>query len=296
MPFARVGDSMPMRAFFAARYNRSLMLSPHLPMPTSDKASDDQTKIAGTAAFSKFMAVLQIIADQDTPLTIAQLAALSGYPRPTVYRILAALMAEGMVIENPRTRQFEVGARLINLASRAWDRSDIRATAIEHLRALRDATRETVHLAVPSDTGMVYIEKLESPQAVRMTSRIGTRVTLYSSSVGKAYLAGLDSPRREALMARLHMERFTEHTITELDALRAEIADTGTRGYAEDREENEAQIFCYGAAITGPDGLPAACISISIPLYRRHDDTATTYIGPLLATCAAISRKLCGPG
>ncbi|MBP0600673.1 IclR family transcriptional regulator [Herbaspirillum sp. LeCh32-8] len=265
-------------------------------MSAPDKASEDQAKIAGTAAFSKFVAVLQIIADQDAPLTIAQLAALSGYPRPTVYRILAALMAEGMVVENPRTRQFEVGPRLINLASRAWDRSDIRTTAIDNLRALRDATRETVHLAVPSDAGMVYIEKLESPQAVRMTSRIGTRVTLYSSSVGKAYLAGLEEERRERLMGAIRMERFTEHTITDLAALRAEIGDTQQRGYAEDREENEAQIFCYGAAIMGPDGVPAACISISIPLFRRQQDAHATYIRPLLETCAAISRKLAGPG
>ncbi|MGC5184003.1 helix-turn-helix domain-containing protein, partial [Escherichia coli] len=61
-------------------------------MPDHDKQADDN-KIAGTAAFSKFMAVLQLIADQEAPLSIAQLAALSGYPRPTVYRILGALMA-----------------------------------------------------------------------------------------------------------------------------------------------------------------------------------------------------------
>lgn len=265
-------------------------------MPTQDKAPEDQTKIAGTAAFSKFVAVLQLIADQNAPLTIAQLAALSGYPRPTVYRILAALMAEGMVVENPRTKQFEVGPRLINLASKAWDRSDIRTTAIDHLQALRDATRETVHLAVPIDNGMVYIEKLESPQAVRMTSRIGTRVTLYSSSVGKSFLAGLDNERCERLLQGIRMERFTEHTITDLDTLRAEIAETRQRGYAEDREENEAQIFCYGAAITGADGQPVACISISIPLFRRHEDPVATYIKPLQDTCAAISRKLAGPG
>lgn len=265
-------------------------------MPAHDPSPEDATKIAGTAAFSKFMVVLQLIADQQAPLSIAQLAALSGYPRPTVYRILAALMAEGMVVENPRTRQFEVGPRLINLASRAWDRSDIRTTAIEPLRQLRDITRETVHLAVPSDLSMVYIEKLESPQAVRMASRIGTRVTLYSSSVGKAYLAGLAPDRREALMGALRMEAFTAHTHTDLDALRADLLQTRERGHAEDREENEAQIFCYGAAIVGADGMPVACVSVSIPLFRRLPDVQQAYIAPLLQACATISRKLAGPG
>jgi len=265
-------------------------------MPTSDTAAEDNPKIAGTAAFSKFMAVLQLIADQEAPLSIAQLSAQSGYPRPTVYRILAALMAEGMVVENPRTKHFELGPRLINLASKSWAKSDIRTAAIDALHTLRDTTRETVHLAVPSDNGMVYIEKLESPQAVRMTSRVGTRVTLYSSSVGKAYLAALNETQRRAALRGVKLQKFTEHTITDPDMLRTEIAMTEQRGYAEDREENEAQIFCLGAAIRGSDNTPVACISISIPVFRKHENLQATYIDPLLKTCRFISQKLSGPG
>jgi IclR family KDG regulon transcriptional repressor len=270
-------------------------------MPKSDTsaADDDSPKIAGTRAFSKFMAVLQLIADQDQdrPLAIGQLSALSGYPRPTVYRILAALTAEGLVVEKPGGKCFELGPRLINLAGKTWERSDIRSAAIAPLQALRDLTSETVHLAVPSDSGMVYIEKLESPQAVRMTSRIGTRVTLYSSSVGKAYLAALDESRRNALLRGLKMTRFTENTITDAAVLRAEIAVAQRRGYAEDREENERQIFCVGSAILDRDGVPVGCISISIPVFRkpRQEAWQDAYIAPLLATCQRISKKISGP-
>jgi IclR family KDG regulon transcriptional repressor len=264
-------------------------------MPKSaPTAADDQPEIAGTRAFSKFIAVLQLIADQEQPLTIAQLSMLSGYPRPTLYRILAALTAEGMVTENAHGKYFKLGPRLINLASKAWVQSDLRSIAIEPLRALRDATAETVHLAVPSDVGMVYIEKIESPQTVRMTSRIGTRVTLYSSSVGKAYLAALDEPQRNGLLHKIKMEKFTENTITDLDILRAEIAVAQQRGYAEDREENERQIFCVGCAILDRAGVPVGCISISIPLFRKPSDE-TAYIAPLLAACRAVSDKLSGP-
>lgn len=270
-------------------------MRPTMPKTDIPTAGDDNPKIAGTAAFSKFIAVLQLIADQQQPLNIAQLSTLSGYPRSTVYRILAALMAEGMVLENPRTKNFELGPRLINLASKSWEKSDIRSAAIDALQGLRDITRETVHLAVPSDTGMVYIEKLESPQAVRMTSRIGTRVTLYSSAVGKAYLAALDDTRCNKLMRSIKMQRFTEHTITDPDVLRAEIEATRKRGYAEDREENEPQIFCVGSAILDRDGEPVGCISISIPLFRKQKKMQETYIAPLLATCQEISRKLSGP-
>ncbi|MRT33234.1 IclR family transcriptional regulator, partial [Xylella fastidiosa subsp. multiplex] len=97
----------------------------------------------------------------------------------------------------------ELGPRLIQLANRSWKRSDLRLLAMADLTRLRDITGETVHLAVPNADQMVYIEKLESPKAVRMTSRVGTSVAMHSSSVGKAYLAFLDEAPRELLLQAL---------------------------------------------------------------------------------------------
>ena len=265
-----------------------------MPKPAAPDSPDacETARATGTAAFSKFMNVLQLIADAAEPQTIAQLATLSGYPRPTTYRIVGALIAEGLVSESLRGGTVELGPRLMSLASRSWERSDLRVAAVEALQALRDATQETVHLAVRSGSEMVYIEKLESPHAVRMASRIGTRVTLYSSSVGKAYLAALDAPSREALLQGQTFQRFTPNTIVEREALSAELEATGARGYAEDREENEAQIFCYGCAITGADGRPVACISVSIPLFRKSETPLETYVAPLRAACEAVAARI----
>jgi len=257
-----------------------------------DKA--DSKAVAGAAAFSKFIAVLQLIADAQTPLNVAKLSAASGYPRPTVHRIVAALQAEGLIVATGSGNTFGLGPRLINLASHSWERSDLRLAAVDALMALRDVTAETIHLAVPSQGEMVYIEKLESPHAVRMASRIGTRVSLTSSSVGKAYMATLGVTEREALLKDAPLVHFTEHTLTDLDAVRRELDATAQRGYAEDREENEVSICCYGAAIRAPDGRVAGCVSISMPTFRRRDDARTCYIEPLLAACEAIARRL-GP-
>jgi IclR family KDG regulon transcriptional repressor len=246
----------------------------------------DDAKPTGTAAFSKFLVVLQCIADAPAPPGIAQLTAASNYPRPTVYRIVGALIAEGMVVETPRGGSYSLGPRLLSLASRSWERSDLRVAASEALQTLRDLTQETVHLAVRSGSEMVYIEKLESPHAMR---------TVYSSSVGKAYLSSLKRPDRDALLANLNFERFTPNTIVERTALDAELDATQARGYAQDREENEEQIFCYGSAILGANGEPIACISISIPLYRKSATPLETYIAPLKDACRAIAEGV-GPG
>ncbi|NIF53031.1 IclR family transcriptional regulator [Burkholderia sp. Ax-1724] len=257
-------------------------------------AGADSKAVAGAAAFSKFIAVLQLIADAQTPPNVAKLSAASGYPRPTVHRIVAALQAEGLIVATGSGSTFGLGPRLINLASHSWERSDLRLAAVDALMALRDVTAETIHLAVPSQGEMVYIEKLESPHAVRMASRIGTRVSLTSSSVGKAYMATLGTAEREALLKDAPLVRFTEHTLTDLDAVRRELDATAQRGYAEDREENEVSICCYGSAIRGPDGRVAGCVSISMPTFRRRADARTSYIEPLLAACEAIARRL-GP-
>jgi IclR family KDG regulon transcriptional repressor len=261
---------------------------------TGAPGAADAKTVAGAAAFSKFIAVLQLVADADTPPNVAKLSTASGYPRPTVHRIVAALQAEGLIVGVGSGNTFGLGPRLVNLASRSWERSDLRLAAVDTLMALRDATLETIHLAVPSQGEMVYIEKLESPHAVRMASRIGTRVSLTSSSVGKAYLATLGITEREALLKDTPLERFTEHTLTDLDEVRKELAATEQRGYAEDREENEIAISCYGAAIRGADGRAVGCISISMPTYRLHGDAQSCYIEPLLAACRSIAARL-GP-
>jgi DNA-binding IclR family transcriptional regulator len=258
-----------------------------------DHKADTKT-VAGAAAFSKFIAVLQLIADAQTPPNVAKLSAASGYPRPTVHRIVAALQAEGLIIATGSGNTFGLGPRLINLASHSWERSDLRLAAVDALMQLRDLTAETIHLAVPSQGEMVYIEKLESPHAVRMASRIGTRVSLTSSSVGKSYLATLTTAERETLLKDAPLERFTEHTLTDLDAVRRELDATAERGYAEDHEENEVSICCYGAAIRGPDGRAVGCVSISMPTFRRRDDVQAAYIEPLLAACRTIAARL-GP-
>lgn len=262
-----------------------------------DASSTEKTPgakpVAGTASFSKFMRVLDAIAlSGDTACTVSDLSKKLGYPRPTVYRILDALIAEQLIISRNNMQSFGLGSRLISLASRALESSDIRQICKDHLFDLREQTQETVHLAVRDSNEMTYIDKLESPKAVRMNSRLGSRVTLYSSSVGKAYISSLDEDALSAVLPTLTFKVFTDTTIRSIPALKREIHQIRQQGYAEDRQENEKDIFCYGCAITDKSGFPLACISLSVPVFRMSENREATYILPLLKTCRAISEKL----
>lgn len=271
-----------------------MLSAPQFPDDPDEATPAGQPQVAGTASFSKFMHVLQLVADwpeaNEGPNVVALVRA-SGYPRPTVHRIVAALLAERLLVESP-PHGLALGPRLIQLASRSWGRSELRVVAAEELKRLRDATGETVHLAIPNGNSMVYIEKLESPSAVRMASRIGTSVTLHSTAVGKAYLAALPTAALEPLLKGLTLRPFTVHTLTERAALRKELELTRERGYSMDREENEAGIFCFGAAIRGHRGAPVAAISVSTLLFRQRENPEQAYVAPLLDACGAITARI----
>lgn len=251
-----------------------------------------QPAVAGTQAFGKFMRVLQFVADAEHPLNVAALVRATGFPRPTVHRIVAALVAERMLVEDAATHLLHLGPRLIQLASRSWGRSDLRLAAADALRQLRDLTGETVHLAVPSGRSMVFIDKLESPAAVRMSSRIGSSVPLHATAVGKAWLAALPAAECAAWLQGLALPRHTAQTLTDRAALQAELAAVQSAGWSCDREEHESGVCCFGAAVRGADGWPLAAISVSTLVFRQRPDAARAYVAPLLAACAAVSERI----
>jgi DNA-binding IclR family transcriptional regulator len=258
------------------------------------RPSPPAAQVAGTAAFSKFMHLLQLVADTPQAMTVAELSKVSGYPRATVYRTVAALTAERLLAEHPQTGVLVLGPRLIQLASRSWGRSEMRLAAVEDLKRLRDVTGETVHLAVPNGAHMVYIEKLESPSAVQMNSRIGTNVSMHSTAVGKAYLAMLADDARQAALDSLPQPfaRYTANTPADMASLKRQLQETRRRGWAVDEEENEAGIYCFGAPIFGRDGQPVAAISVSTLRFRQKADPEAAYVAPLLEVCRAITQRI----
>lgn len=246
--------------------------------------------VKGAQSFSRSIDVLQKIADCPQPATLAWLQANLDLTRPTLYRILASLEAEGLIRKRP-DRSFEPGLRLISLARTALAENDIRKIAREFLERLRDQTGETVHLALRSGDTLVYLDKIESRATVRMSSTIGTLVPFHSSGVGKAFLSAMAPDEADSLIASLTLEPVTRFTNTDPAALRAVVAQARAQGFVFDDQENEEGIACFGAAICGSSGAPVASVSVSVPLFRldpQHD----RYSEPLMDCTRDISALL----
>jgi IclR family KDG regulon transcriptional repressor len=253
-------------------------------------AKNSETK--GTAALGKGIKILTAIAEAPRQLTARELSDAIALPRPTVYRLLAALIEAGLVRQSTTGHTYRLGNTLVAIAHRALEQTDIRDIAHEHLMALRDETGETVHLAIPHNNMMLYVDNLDSPERVRMACSLCVSVPLHSTAVGKAYLAFLPDKERETMLAQMTLTAVTGQSITSPDTLRLEIAETRRRGWATDQEETERDIFCFGAPVLNRDGRPVAGISISIPRFRMRPKVEAAYVDPLLRTTSAVSHIL----
>jgi DNA-binding IclR family transcriptional regulator len=221
----------------------------------------------GTGTLGKAVSVLEMVAEADAPLRFTEILARSGQPRGTLHRQLSHLVEEGL-LDMVRDFGYVPGLRLLKLAARAWERNEFRTIAEPHLRALHRLTGETVHLGVLRGSEIIYLDKVESRQSVRMYSQIGNASPVYCTGVGKAALSALTESDRMALVENLTFKPFTATTHGNRQSLLAEIAVIETCGHAFDREEHETGIRCVAAPIWSEDRAFVAGISVTGPSYR----------------------------
>lgn len=251
--------------------------------------NEPSSPVQGAQSFARSIHVLQVLADAGAALSRAEVLTRCTLTRPTLYRIIASLEAEGLV-EQTKGNRYRLGGRLVSLARTALAQNDVRKIAEPALEHLRDVTGETIHLAIRSQDALVYIDKIESREAVRMASTIGTRVPFHSTGVGKAFLGAMAPDDADALIETLTLTPVTQVTTTSKEVLRHTVRQARRAGYVQDDQENELGIVCFGAAICESADVPVASISISVPLYRLREPVH--YTGPLLQTVARISEQL----
>jgi IclR family transcriptional regulator, KDG regulon repressor len=214
--------------------------------------------------------LLELLRSSDGGASLGELAARSGLAKASVFRMLRTLEGTGLVERAPDDDRYRLGVRCLELGQAYLEQTDLRREAVPVLADLRTQFNETVHLGVLDDElRVVYLEKLESTHAVGiMMSRVGRTAPSFCTGLGKAMLAMVPGDPVADLAQRGALRAYTASTISEPDALRAELDRIRTRGYSLDLEEHEAGVRCVGAAILGPHGEMVAGLSISGPANR----------------------------
>jgi DNA-binding IclR family transcriptional regulator len=240
----------------------------------------------GASAADKTLVVLEALADHSR---VAEIAATTGLPKPTVHRILQTLVQHGFARSDGKG-SYVGGPRILSLAGRFLQRLDIAEQVRPILRDLQERTGWTVHLALLSGDEAVYVAKLEGANPYTLASRVGMSLRLHCTSIGKAILSAMPDDDVVRLLDRAGMPQRTEHTVTDQGKLLADLATVRTRGYAEDHEENEAGVCAVGAAVFDHTGDVFGAVSAAALVHQAGEGEAR---GALVAeAAAAVSRSL----
>lgn len=239
----------------------------------------------------KALQVLQCLGEERREMALSEVCYKVGMPKTTTFRYLQTLCACGFVTHDPDTDLYRVGLRLWSLGQMAGEALQLRELALPSMRELRDRFNETVNLAVLDGREIVYLDMVESRRSLRMQAQLGGRDPVHSTALGKAMLAFLPEERwGEHLPARLSPR--TEASHHSLAALRDDLRRTRERGYGLDDGENEEGVRCIGAPILDRDGHVVAAVSLSAPAARMGDRVLPEAAASVVATAAAISRRL----
>jgi len=253
-------------------------------VPDDPGAVSDPGAVYDVAVLHKALDLLEIITEAGG-LGLAELSVRAGASKASSFRVLSTLHRRGYVSKDPVTRRYAPGPRLIALSFANVSKLQLAPRARAVLEALREEFGETVNLGILAGHDVLYLEIAESARSLRMSSEVGSRDRLHSTSLGKAILAALPPEEARVLLETYERKPATRRTIVDLEALMAELRVTRARGYSVDDEENEVGARCVGVAVVDASGRPQAAISVSGPAARVFDSTIDA-IGARLSVAA----------
>lgn len=218
-------------------------------------------------ALQRGLRLLHLFSEAPRGLTAKQVASLSRLPVSTVHRFLANLVTAGFLNRDGEGTH-SLGIACFSIGQAAVGQLDIRRLSLPYLRELNQQTRETIHLTVRHGLSAVYVEKLDSPEPLRIHSRIGAAVPLYCTAVGKVMLAYMPEDEQQRILPTLNLQRQTSNSVGNLQELKTELYRVRKNGYACDLEENERHIRCVAAPIWDHTGSVQSSLSITAPTVR----------------------------
>ena len=230
-------------------------------MPVSPKRTYNITSV------QRCLRLLSLFSEAPAGLSATEVTKLSGLPVSTVHRFLVNLQDAGF-LDCSAKGKYHLGIACFSIGHAALGQLDIRRLSLPYLQALNQHTRETIHLTVRQGQTAVYVEKLDSPEHLRIFSRIGALVPLYCTAVGKVLLAYMPQAELETTLSQIEPRRLTANTIASRQELEQHLHRVRKAGHAFDLEEHEPHIRCIAAPIWDHSGVVNASLSVTGPAVR----------------------------
>ncbi len=243
-------------------------------------------------SLDRALEILETLAVEGRGLGVTELSQRVGLHKSTVHRMLATFAEWGYVEKNSEDDRYRLGMKVIDIGSIYLNNIELKTEALPYLRELREKSQQPVHLARLEEGQVIYIEKVDVINSIRMYSQIGRRVPVHCTALGKAMAAHLGVGEIEEIIRDRGLVRVTEKTIVDRERFLEELKLTRQRGYALDDEENEAGIRCVAAPIMDYRGKVIAAISTSGPVEAFTYEVIEELKKHVMATARKISARM----
>jgi IclR family acetate operon transcriptional repressor len=257
----------------------------------SDPANPNPPRYKITS-LARGLRILDVLASENDGLGVTEISRRVSADKSVVHRTLSLLMLHDYVEQDPISRKYVLGFKVMELAGKRLRSIDLFSVAKPVLKDVVRQTGEIAVLAVLIGDVLAYLDKEEGPQAVHISSGLGQPIPLHSTASGKAILAHVPEEELFRLFREKGLPAITEKTITNFLDFKAHLGEVRAQGYAIDDEETYPGIRCVAAPIRNHRGLVVASLSISGPTHRITEANVTVYADMTFAAASRISAKL----
>lgn len=240
----------------------------------------------------KILDIIEILANVGTA-GIREISTLTGYPAPTIHRMVSTLVERDYLKQDPATKKLSLSFKFLALGTSVQERLKLTELARPHLERLMQETRESVNLAIPDGDHVVYLQQVQSHYSMlQLFTKPGARVPLYCTGVGKAFLSRWTDEDVQAYLARTETHAGTAHTLVDPDRILVELAKIRMQGFSVDNEEMEDGVRCVAALVFNHKGETEAAVSISGAAMRISPGQIRTYARSVQNCALAVSQEL----
>lgn len=235
-------------------------------------------------SLARGLAVLRCFAEQELPMTIAQASGMTGLSRPAVRRCLHTLVRLGYATRDGPNYALRPKVMALGYAYLSSTPLAVRAQPL--LDSLRDELGESCSLGVLESDEVYYIARAEVSRIMSISLRVGSRLPLYATSMGRVLLAGMGAEARTAYFARTDLIALTEHTQIRPARLQAICAKVAEDGFAIVDQELEQGLRSVAVPVLSADRTVIAAVNVGSQALRMSDAKLRTHVLPSLRRCA----------
>ncbi len=260
-------------------------------------ASDADGRTDTSQSVVRGLAILSSFSPERRLIGVSEVARELGLSRSTAHRYVATLARLGYLYQDPATRKYVLGPRVLELGFTAINSMELRDVAAPHLRRLCDETGHTVNMAILDDVDIVYVERVRASRrhqdAIDLDLHVGSRLPAYCTSMGKVLLAFLPDAERDEVLKRTTLARRGPNTLTSRTALTAELERVRESRVAVNDEELAYGLRSVAVPVIGAGGEAVAAVNLAAHRTMVSLDDLVARLGPLMQrTAAEISAQL----